>query len=201
MVPPQRAVWILPGELHKVSANKGFWLKTLYAEPGAAPIPGKCCVVSVEHLLDTLLIEASTFGSNYPIEGAEQRLVQVLLDRLATLETTPTYLPMPLDSRLMKLTGLMEQNPADARTLTELASASGMTARTAARLFVKETGLTFGQWRQQLRLLKAMQSLGLGISVTTVAGDVGYEDVSAFIAVFKQAFGDTPAHYFRSIQA
>ena len=72
-----------------------------------------------------------------------------------------------------------------------------MTARTAARLFAKETGLTFAQWRQQLRLLKGMQWLSQGRSVTEVALEVGYLDVSGFITVFKQAFGDTPARYRR----
>ena len=74
---------------------------------------------------------------------------------------------------------------------------AGVTARTAARLFVKETGQTFGQWRQQLRLLVALEHLGGGASVTQVALEVGYSDVSSFIAVFRDAFGDTPARYFR----
>jgi AraC-like DNA-binding protein len=198
VVPPRRAVWIVPGELHKGSAPKGFWLKTLYADPSLVPIPAKCCVVSVDRLLDALLTEASTFGADYPLDGPEQRLMQVILDRLPQLEIAPSFLPMPTDSRLTTLASILECNPADQRPLSALATASGMTARTAARLFVRETGLTFAQWRQQMRLLKAMQSLSLGESVTNVAADVGYNDVSAFITVFKSAFGETPARYFRS---
>lgn len=70
-----------------------------------------------------------------------------------------------------------------------------------ARLFSRDTGLTFTQWRQQLRLLKALQALSLGESVTQVALAVGYQDVSAFIQVFKDAFGDTPARYARDRRA
>jgi AraC-like DNA-binding protein len=95
------------------------------------------------------------------------------------------------------MTDALAMNPADARTLGELATAAGMTERTVARLFLKETGLTFGQWRRQLRLLAALERLGAGESVSNVALDVGYEDVSSFIAVFKAALGDTPARYFR----
>jgi len=196
VVPPRRAVWIVPGELHKGSAPKPFGLRTLYLAPGFAPMPQRCCVVSVDPLLDALLMEASTFGMAYPAEGPEQRLMQVVLDRLNRLEVTPSYLPTPSDARLLRLVANLESNPADTRPLQALAAASGMTARTAARLFVKETGLTFAQWRQQLRLLKAMQALSLGESVTQVAADVGYQDVSAFISVFKDAFGETPARYF-----
>ena len=198
VVPPQRAVWIVPGETHRGSAPKSFWLRTLYAEPGFAPAPARCCVVGVDRLLDALLTEAATFGPDYPDEGSEQRLMRVILDRLATLEPVPSYLPTATDPRLVKLTAMLERDAADARPLGALATASGMTERTAARLFVKETGLTFAQWRQQLRLLKALQSLSLGESVTNVAGEVGYNDVSAFITVFKEAFGETPARYFRS---
>jgi AraC-like DNA-binding protein len=198
VVPPRRAVWIVPGEMHRGSAPKSFRLRTLYVELGIAQVPSKCCVVSVDSLLDALLIEASNFGTAYPLEGPEQRLMQVILDRLSTLETISSYLPTPTDARLVRLITILERNPADSRPLDALAVASGMTGRTAARLFVKETGLTFAQWRQQLRLLRAMQSLSLGQSVTNVAGDVGYNDVSAFITVFKDAFGETPARYFRS---
>ncbi|MES2951767.1 MAG: helix-turn-helix transcriptional regulator [Pseudomonadota bacterium] len=199
VVPPRRAVWIVPGEMHKISAPKPFSLRTLYLESGFAPLPSRCCVVSVDHLLDALLSEASTFGMAYPAKGPEQRLMQVVLDRLGTLEVMRSCLPTPTDARLVRLVASLERDPADARTLEALATASGMTARTAARLFVKETGLTFAQWRQQLRLLKAMQSLSLGASVSNVAADVGYNDVSAFISVFKDAFGETPARYFRSV--
>lgn len=198
VVPPHRAVWILPGETHKGSAPKEFWLRTMYAEPGVAPVPSRSCVVEVDRLLDALLVEASTFGPDYPLYGPEQRLMQVILDRMSTLKFVPSFLPSPTDPRLLRLTSILEEDPADARALDALSAMCGMTARTAARLFVKETGLTFAQWRQQLRLLRAMQLLSLGENVTNVAGEVGYSDVSAFIVVFKEAFGETPARYFRS---
>jgi hypothetical protein len=66
VVPPQRAVWILPGIAHQVSSRKAFWLRTLYVEPGAAPLPDECCVVGVDRLVDELLIAASEFGANHP---------------------------------------------------------------------------------------------------------------------------------------
>lgn len=197
VVPPGRALWILPGELHKGFAPKSFLLRTLYIEPDIAPSLKHCCVVSVDKLLDALIVEASTFGTDFPKSGPQWRLMEVIFDRLANLETTPSFLPTPEDARLKTLTAMLESDVADQRPLEDLASASGMTARTAARLFTKETGLTFAQWRQQLRLLKSMQALSLGESVTNVAGDVGYKDVSAFIKVFKSAFGQTPANYFK----
>lgn len=197
VVPPQRAVWILPGVAHQVSSRRGFWLRTLYAEPGTLTLPDECCVVAVDRLVNELLIAASAFGPRYAPTGPEARLLQVILDRLPTLVVAPLQLATPQEPRIRRIANLLAKDPADARTLDELAAGAGLSARTAARLFLKETGLTFGKWRQQLRLLAALERLGAGESVTSVAFDVGYADVSSFIAVFRAALGETPARYFR----
>ncbi|SNT15839.1 transcriptional regulator, AraC family [Noviherbaspirillum humi] len=200
VVPPQRAVWILPGERHQVSAAKAFLLRSLYVDASAAPIPSRSGVIFVDRLLDALMAEAATFGHSFPSHGMEQRLLQVILDRLGRLDVVPSWLPMPTDGRLLRLIGLLDQDPAEARTLDTLAGLCGMTGRTAARLFLKQTGLTFSHWRQQFRLLKAIHLLSMGKSVTYIALEVGYRDVSSFITVFKEAFGETPARYFQSQQ-
>lgn len=197
VVPPQRAVWVLPGVAHQISSRRRFWLRTLYAEPGAVPLPPRCCVVAVDRLVHELLIAASGFGPGFPPDGPEARLIQVIIDRLPPLAVAPLHLPQPQDARVRRIADLLVRDPADARTLEDFARKAGVTARTAARLFLKETGLTFGQWRQQLRLLVALEKLGEGESVSSVALDVGYQDVSSFIAAFKAALGETPARYFR----
>ena len=68
-------------------------------------------------------------------------------------------------------------------------------ARTLARHFQSETGLSFGAWRQQARVLEAMGRLGSGAPVTQVALDLGYDSVSAFSAMFRRAAGASPSAY------
>ena len=196
VVPPQRAAWILPTVRHRVRSGQQFWLRTLYVHSADVAIPPACCVVSVDPLARELLIAASTFGASYPPNGPEQRLLTVLLDRLSLLEVAALHLPNPSDARALKIARALRADPASTATLSELARGSGITARTAARLFLKETELTFGRWRQQLRLLTALELLGSNASVTEVAFAVGYSDVSSFIAMFRQALGTTPARYF-----
>ena len=70
-----------------------------------------------------------------------------------------------------------------------------MSERTLARLIQKQTGLTFGRWRQRLHILVALQRLSAGISVQTVSQDLGYETPSAFITMFKKALGKSPRRY------
>jgi AraC-like DNA-binding protein len=194
VVPPQRGVWIPSEMVHKVSAQRAFWLHTAYVDPAAMACPPDCRVVAVDRLTNELLIEVATFDTDR-ITPAQARVMQVLIDRLPSLPNMPFHLLRPTDARLLRITQALECDPANTRTLAQLASGLGLSDRTAARLFQSETGLTFGKWRLQLRLLAAVERLSLGHAVSRVALEVGYEDTSAFISVFKQAFGQTPAKW------
>ncbi len=58
--------------------------------------------------------------------------------------------------------------------------------------------MTIGQWRQQLRILVALEKLSEGLSVTATCFSVGYNNVSAFIKAFKRTVGVTPLEYAKS---
>ncbi|WP_371135039.1 helix-turn-helix domain-containing protein [Thalassospira sp.] len=73
----------------------------------------------------------------------------------------------------------------------------GASSRTLARLFLRETGMPFRDWRQKLRLLHALEKLANNRPVTEIALDLGYDNTSAFIAMFRKAMGTTPGSYFR----
>jgi AraC-like DNA-binding protein len=57
--------------------------------------------------------------------------------------------------------------------------------------------MTFGKWRQQLRLMQAMRFLAEGAKVTHAALESGYSTPSSFISMFRKTLGTTPALYFR----
>lgn len=61
---------------------------------------------------------------------------------------------------------------------------------------LRETGLTFGRWRQQLHLIIALQALASGEAVQNTATEPGYESVNALITMFRKTMGSTLAHYF-----
>jgi len=106
------------------------------------------------------------------------------------------HLPMPSDARLIPVTDALSTHPADPRSLEDWAMEVGASTRTLTRLFTAETGMTFREWRQQVRLLEALTRLGEGHPVTNVAMDLGYDSQSAFISMFKRALGKTPGKYF-----
>ena len=123
--------------------------------------------------------------------------MRVIVDQINIQPLAPLALPLPSDARLLKITRSLTENPADSRLLGEWALFAGASKRTLNRLFLKQTGMSFQNWRQQLRLLRALELLAAGDSVTGVALELGYENTSAFIAMFRRCLGSTPTRYLR----
>jgi AraC-like DNA-binding protein/mannose-6-phosphate isomerase-like protein (cupin superfamily) len=197
VVPPMRAVWIPAGTVHTFRASGVLMMKTLYIQPEhVAFMPATCRVLSVTGLLRELILRAAECSVAYPENGLEARLVQVILDQFHLLDEMPLALPVPVDDRLQRICDRLSRNPGDQRTLDAWGKIAGATGRTLARLCTKELGMTFRQWRQQIRLLEALRRLGRNEPVTAVAMDLGYDSPSAFITMFKKALGKTPGHYF-----
>jgi AraC-like DNA-binding protein len=126
---------------------------------------------------------------------ARGRLRGVLLDQLRVSPQQPLHLPTPASALLAEVCGLLRNDPADQRTLPALGRAVGASDRTLSRLFREELGMTFPQWRTQLRLHRALVLLAEGVPVTAVAHRCGWSSASAFIDVFRRAFGHTPGAY------
>lgn len=104
-------------------------------------------------------------------------------------------MPMPADPRLQDLANTLLDTPDDTAGIDEWAQRLNMSSRTVMRRFRQETGVTLGHWRQRARLLRALEMLSRGGSVTEAALSVGYESTSAFIGSFRAAFGMTPTRY------
>jgi AraC-like DNA-binding protein len=196
IVPPQGAVWIPAGILHSNCVADFGRIYTVFIDPQVSMLPRTCCTLMITSLVRELIHRLSVFPPLYPLEGPTSRLGRVLLDELVQMSTTDEmYLPISADSRLQHLAAALLQNPGDRSTIGELAARYAMSESTFARLVVKETGMTFGRWRQRLQILIAMQRLTAGSSVQTVSLDLGYETPSAFITMFKKTMGKSPRRF------
>lgn len=194
VVPPARAVWAPSGVRHEIRARGDFAMRTLYLEPALAePLPQRCQAIEVAPLLRELILHAVGIGMLDADVPAHQRLAQVIVDQLAAAETLPLSLPLPSDPRALRLADRLREDPADEAELEQLAAGAAASVRTIQRLFLTETGLRFGEWRQRMRLLHAASLLGAGASVTEAGLEAGYAGTSAFIAAFRKQFGRTPA--------
>jgi len=195
VVPVQRAVWMPAGVIHRVESRGAYSMRTLLIRD-AAGLPDRVFVVTVAPLLRAVILALMDSPRDYPPDGPEARLAAVALDLIAALPVAPLHLPMPSDPRLRSLASRLVADPADNRSLEDWARDAAASARTLARLFSAETGMTFRAWRRQARLLRALEMMAAGQSITTVAFDVGYESPSAFTAMFRRALGVTPTRYF-----
>ena len=196
VVPPQRAVWMPSGVRHSIVMSNDVTMRTLYLRKDAAHgMPDACRVIPVSPLLRELIVRATELPLRYDQGGPAGHVVALILAELHEIDSLPLQLPMPRDPRLRRLCQALLDVPGDARTLEEWAATANASPRTLARHFVVETGLTFGAWRQQARVLEAMGRLGGGEPVTQVALDLGYDSVSAFSAMFRRASGASPSHF------
>lgn len=200
MVPPQYAVWIPGGLPHSNRVTDNAQLCFLFVEPGAAPLPAHCCTLAISPLVRELVQALAALPQVYPADSATARLVAVLLEQLATMPVEQLSLPMSEHPRLRRIVEAFEQQPGDRSTLAQWAVRLATSERSLARLVRRETGLSFGHWRQQLQLMVALRMLASGAPVQQVAGHLGYGSVTAFITMFKKALGTPPARYFASLR-
>lgn len=91
----------------------------------------------------------------------------------------------------------MPRSPTSVATCasTRAATRLAVSERTLSRLFLKETGLSFGQWLQRARLDSSLTSLAAGHAIVDVALDHGYASPSAFATRFRQVLGVSPSAY------
>lgn len=196
IVPPQCALWIPSGTFHAArGAGEAEVYCLLIDTDVAGALPPQCCTLAVSGLLHELISKAVSFPPLYEVDGAQGRLIGTLLDELAQAPIEDLHLPMPLDPRLRRLADSLLANPSDKATLGQWAVRIGMSERSMTRLLLEEFGLSFGRWRRQLHVILSLQRLAKGESVQRVALDLGYENASGFITMFRKAVGQPPARY------
>ena len=89
----------------------------------------------------------------------------------------------------------LSADPGDNRTQAELASAFHATERTLDRRCQRDLGMGLSEWRQRLRVVKALPRLQAGDKIEAIALDLGYASASAFIAMFRRLTNVTPDEF------
>lgn len=199
VVPPQRALWIPPGVTHEIRMSGAVAMRTLYIAPEtAAALPADCQVIEVSELLRALILAAMEEPVEYDSGSRGEAIAQLLLHELRGVAVVPLHLPLPQDARLQTVCRRVQETLHEDVDIETLAGEAGMSSRSLARLFQRETGMGFLAWRQQARLAEALAQLSTGKPVALVAQDLGYASPAAFTAMFRRSLGTTPGRYFSS---
>lgn len=196
---PHRGLWIAPRIGHELIATGEVLMHSVYFEPEASPWPeSECRALMVSSLLRELVAAMVDDKRNDPDRRYALITPLLLAEMRDSREALGGGLPLPLDRRLRQICDFLLTEPANGYSLTMWGERVGASERTLARLFREETGLTFGQWRQQLRIVEAVSKLAQGVPVAAIASELGYTNSSAFITMFRKTIGETPQRYLKS---
>jgi AraC-like DNA-binding protein len=193
IVPPGTGLWVPANTPHVTRMPAGLTMRALFLREDAARAgPDAVTVVAISPLLRELILAACNEPVMWDEDGPVHHLVALALHEISHAATRPISVPACRDPRLQRIADALLADPADARGLELFANTAGASARTLARLFRRETGMSFQAWRRQLRLTEALALLAQGATPARAGAAVGYGSGPAFGAAFLAAFGTTP---------
>lgn len=196
MLPPSRAVWIPGGVPHRAVMRKVVDYRSVWFDVElSGQLPAEVCVLEVGPLLEAILEPMALAGFDQDWTHTRfDHLIGLSIHEITEAPRQPMLLPMPRDRRLAAIAAQPDVLPPE---LNELATTVGATGKTIGRIFLRETGMTYQQWRQQWRVLRAVELLVIGQPVSYASAELGFSSDSAFITFFKQMLGCTPGAYLK----
>ena len=199
LVPPQLAVWVPAGVSHRVEALTDAELWIVHWQQGAvsewAPqvlVERGPFALRITQLLRSLLEKA--FVSDLGPDKAEL-IGRLMLHELTETADAPTYLSWPTSPVGRRLADLAFNYHQNKLRFSELASRAATSVRSASRVFPAETGLTFKAWRQRARIVRAIDRLARGKTISWVSAASGFASTAAFSSDFRQVTAMAPTEF------
>ncbi|MCW8327629.1 helix-turn-helix transcriptional regulator [Photobacterium sp. SDRW27] len=195
-IPQGCAIWIPAQTKHKTSTQNEVELRSLFLKEGLS-LPDKVIVITVTPLLREIIDTMAHWPWDKPYKE-QFSLMAVFKEELNTALQHSIKLMLPQDRRIEPLMEMINKNLLPPK-LTEIENTIGASSKTIGRIFLRETGLNYQSWRQQWRLMKAMELLAAKHSVSTVAQMLEFSSSSAFIAFFVKYTNQTPGRFLASL--
>lgn len=199
LVPPTAAVWLRSGVAHRLVAPVGLQAHGLFVrEDVCSHFPTADCVVHISALLRELIMALARAGNQTQSTKRMRLLGALLIEEVLAQPVLPLHLPWPTggaESQMQHVCQTLLDDPGDGATASEWADRLAMGEKTFHRRFLQSTGMTFGKWRQQLRLMSSLTPLMQGIPITQVALASGYDSHSAYTTAFSKQFGQPPSTF------
>src|SRR5579863_5225377 len=178
MLPPHFALWIPARTPHQIRMPERVSMRTLYLRPALTALAPGCAVLHVGPLLKELIFEIVRVGELRPRNKIECALRDLLIAELERASPVPTGVALPKDPRALAVAQAVIANPAIRAALQSMCTSIGVSVRTLERIFLREAGTDFENWRRQVRLMRAVELLVSGHSVKEVSFAVGYQNPS-----------------------
>ncbi|PHV12824.1 AraC family transcriptional regulator [Chitinimonas sp. BJB300] len=198
--PADYLVWIPAHIPHASYVRQALEYTSIYVSTEQAErLPADPCLIAQSPLIRALFEDFCQRRVGAMVDVWDVRQAELLVEHLVRAGRQASYLPDSEDRLLMPILQTIRLDPADARTLAQWAQHVHTTERTLARRFQAELGMSFVQWRNRARFLKALAWLKEGWPVQDIAGRLSYGTPSAFIAMFRKQVGFSPERYRRQM--
>ena len=195
-LPPTKAVWIPPQTSHRAVMTNVVAYRSLYFDCSKYTCPDEIVMIEVNDLLKALIDKMALW--EWDIEETKTQATSALFwEEFYQAKQFEFSLPLPSDRRLTGFRKAMTKSDFIAPELNQLSQTVGASSKTITRLFKAETGMSYQDWRQQWRLLKAIELLCEERQVSDVADCLEFSSDSAFIAFFKKQTGQTPLTFMK----
>lgn len=196
ILPPTKAVWIPPHTSHRAVMTNVVAYRSLYFDCSKYTCPDEIVMIEVNDLLKALIDKMALW--EWDIEETKTQATSALFwEEFYQAKQFEFSLPLPSDRRLTGFRKAMTKSDFIAPELNQLSQTVGASSKTITRLFKAETGMSYQDWRQQWRLLKAIELLCEERQVSDVAHCLEFSSDSAFIAFFKKQTGQTPLSFMK----
>ena len=196
VAPPERAVWIPPGVPHAVRMIGPVSTRSVMVAAGMSGDLGRACkVIAVSPLFGLLLEEAANLPVEYDEAGRDGLIMRLVAAEIGRAPVVPLAVPFPRNEVLAARCHAFLEAPDVRSGIDDWADGLGFNRRSFTRLFPRETGMSFAEWRRQACLAVALQRLSAGDAVTDIALDLGYESPANFSTMFKRALGAPPSRH------
>lgn len=200
-IPARCGVWVPPNVAHQGVLGLGG--KSVSLHVGLAwvdQLPEQSTLMMVKPLTIEMILASTTPAWAKRSPEYRNHFSRVMIDDVVNAKQLPrNFAPLPKSPYLLKILCELHDPDKAGWTMAEWAEHVHMSERTLGRNALRETGMTFYNWRLQHLFLRSIEHLAEKLSVDEVAALAGYRNTSAYIKVFKEVFGMTPGTYARQV--
>ena len=204
---PGALIWILPDKVHKLLRGpqlemwvvmfrdelfEATWLANLAAQPSR--------LTTSEELvsLDRLFSEVAQDSDEPTTYNAGIRYV--LMRALRASQARPAAALKPVHPAVARAVKLLRDN-GSGESLSGLAKAAGVTPHYLSRLLSEQTGRSFVDWRNRVRLDRFFEGYRPGASLLATALDAGFGSYGRFHHTFSELVGCGPKEWASQVEA
>ncbi len=114
-------------------------------------------------------------------------------DLVAHLVARPDTSLLPIDRRVQIVLKILQNDPAEKRSLKEFARVTKLSEARLAHVFRRDVGMPLRQYRLSLRMEQAVREIAAGSSLTRAAYIAGFADPAHFSRLCRRMFGGPPS--------